>query len=303
MAGPYGRSTEASGCGFDSRRLLGPLPLPPLSHPDPLPIGEAKNCSPSSSTDWLGDGVANPRCSSALAVIPRDTTPNQTVTAAPGRHDRTSTHMRTASTLQRLMASSLSLLLISCSAARHSAPDAMDAHELSRLVLVIQEAPNAQVTHSWEPMSSFDLSKYPYRSIDSGVQGRIVRAAWTRNCEDEFDACVDTCMKSLRGPNWSHANRGSRAAICRDRCRPAYNDCCRLRDQAEALKFPVIDHAVDWLKRHREELLVGTVLVIAGVAFVVVVAGSGGTALVLVPAVLLVSSEAPSESPIAAALP
>ncbi|MFY0571166.1 hypothetical protein ACN28E_46060 [Archangium lansingense] len=53
------------------------------------------------------------------------------------------------------------------------------------------------------------------------------------------------------------------------------------------------DKAVAWLKQHHQELLVGTVVVIAGVAFVATVVGSGGTALVLVPAVLLVSSDAP----------
>jgi hypothetical protein len=75
-------------------------------------------------------------------------------------------------------------------------------------------------------------------------------------------------------------------------------DCCSLREAAEArtlrVRFPAVDSAVDWLKQHRRELVVGTVVVVAGVAFVVVVAGSGGTALVLAPAVLLVSSEVPS---------
>ncbi|WP_395835310.1 hypothetical protein [Archangium violaceum] len=170
-------------------------------------------------------------------------------------------------------------------------------------MLVIKVAPDTQVTHSWEPLSSLDLSKIPPRAFDRGVQGRIVRAAWTRNCEDEFDGCIAMCVKSLDGPDWSHATQGSKARMCRDRCRPAYNDCSRLRDQAEALKFPVVDEAVAWLKRHREELLVGTVVVIAGVTFVVVVAGSGGTALVLAPAVLLVSSDVSSDSQLAAVKP
>jgi hypothetical protein len=59
------------------------------------------------------------------------------------------------------------------------------------------------------------------------------------------------------------------------------------------VKSLTTDKAVDWLKQHREEILLGTVVVIAGVAFTAVVVGSAGTALVLVPAVLLVSSEAP----------
>ncbi|QRK13513.1 hypothetical protein JQX13_08475 [Archangium violaceum] len=59
------------------------------------------------------------------------------------------------------------------------------------------------------------------------------------------------------------------------------------------MKFSTADKAVAWLKQHHEELLVGTVVVIAGVAFVAVVVGSGGSALVLVPAVLMVSSDVP----------
>lgn len=201
------------------------------------------------------------------------------------------------------MALSLCLLLVSCSATRTSFPNPTSVQELSRFVLVIQKTPDGQVTHSWEPLNSFDLSRSPYRASSSTVEGPIIHAAWTRNCEDEASACEDMCMKSLRGRNWSHANRGSKARICRDRCRPAYDDCCRLRDQAETLKFPTIDKAITWLKQHHEELLVGTVVVIAGVAFVASVVGSGGTTLILVPAVLLVSSDVPSDPSIAAMKP
>ncbi|HYH95897.1 hypothetical protein, partial [Hyalangium sp.] len=219
-----------------------------------------------------------------------------------GVHFVFSTQMRMASLPQRVMALSLVLLLVACGATR-SAYGPQEGDELSRLVLVIQEAPDARVTHGWEPVSHFDLSKYPSRVIDGGLQGRFIRAAWTRDCEEEFDACTAMRVKSLTGPNWSHANQGSKARICRDRCRPAYNDCSRLRDQAEALSFPVIDEAVDWLKRHRRELRVGAVVVIAGVAFVAIVAGSGGSALILAPAVLFVSADASPTPSIAAAKP
>jgi hypothetical protein len=211
--------------------------------------------------------------------------------------------MRTASTPQRLMAASLCLLLVSCSATRSSVSQPTSVQELFRLVLVLKETPDGQVTHSWEPLSGFDLSEYPYRASTRSVGAPIVHAAWTRSCEDERDVCQDMCKQSLRGRNWSHASQGSRAKICRERCRPAYDDCCRLQEQAEALEFSAVDEAVGWLKQHHEELVVGTVVVIAGAAFVAVVVGSGGTALVLVPAVLLASFEVPSESPIAAVKP
>src|SRR5688500_6761317 len=123
--------------------------------------------------------------------------------------------MRTVSTPQRLLATSLGLLLVSCSATRSSVPSPTSAQELSRSVLVIQETPDGQVSHSWEPLSRFDLSTYPYRASNSSVEGPIVRAVWTRDCEDERDACIEMCKKSLRGRNWSHASQGSKAEICR----------------------------------------------------------------------------------------
>jgi hypothetical protein len=54
-----------------------------------------------------------------------------------------------------------------------------------------------------------------------------------------------------------------------------------------AAEFDAIDPAVDWIKKYREEILVGTVIVIAGVAFAAAVAASAGGALILIPVVLL----------------
>ncbi|OJT27664.1 hypothetical protein BO221_03210 [Archangium sp. Cb G35] len=72
----------------------------------------------------------------------------------------------------------------------------------------------------------------------------------------------------------------------------AFVECTKGRGEwAEeyAAEFDAIEPAIDWLKNHREELVVGAVVVIAGVAFAVVAAGSGGAALVLAP--LLVMAE------------
>jgi hypothetical protein len=45
-----------------------------------------------------------------------------------------------------------------------------------------------------------------------------------------------------------------------------------------------MDSALDWLREHKTERIIGTVVVIAGVAFVITTGGSG--ALLLVSAVL-----------------
>jgi hypothetical protein len=66
--------------------------------------------------------------------------------------------------------------------------------------------------------------------------------------------------------------------------------------RSKAVKFHALDDAIDWIEHNSEKLLVGAVVVIAGVSFVVVVGGSGGGALLLAPVLVLASSEAVSES-------
>ncbi len=86
------------------------------------------------------------------------------------------------------------------------------------------------------------------------------------------------------------------ADFCRNKCMQPYLDCCRLRE-LEPHRFTAIANAVDWLKRHREEVLAGSAIVIAGVVFVTVSAGAG--TLVLVPVVMMASSS-PSDRPFTA---
>ncbi|WP_245814811.1 hypothetical protein [Cystobacter ferrugineus] len=91
---------------------------------------------------------------------------------------------------------------------------------------------------------------------------------------------------------------GSKKDHCRQKCLQPYLDCSRLKELAESkvVKFHAPDAAVDWIERNGEKLLVGAVVVIAGVSFVVVVGASGGGALLLAPVIVLASSETASES-------
>ncbi|HZH14384.1 MAG TPA: hypothetical protein VE057_08515 [Archangium sp.] len=213
--------------------------------------------------------------------------------------------MEQLSVPHRLMAATLCLLLVSCSAARYPASHGpANPKDLSRYVLVIEEAHGGQVKHSWRPISDFDLSRYsPYRAGNGLTGGHIVHAAWTRDCDEEFDQCQKMCLGSLKGTNWTHATKWSKEKMCRDKCFPAYRDCCDLRDlaTAEAVEFTALGGAVDWLKQNREKLLVGAAIVIAGVAFVVIATGSGG--LILAPALLFASHDIPAAPQLAVSQP
>jgi hypothetical protein len=177
---------------------------------------------------------------------------------------------------------------------------------LARYVLVIEETSDGQVTHSWRPVSNFDLAKYAYRaSRRSNIDERFMLVAThTDHCVAKLHACIDMCTSSPRpipieGEEYP-AYRGSwvrhRGHWCQSTCTKFYQMCITGKGpwaESSAQEFTTMDSAVDWAKRHRNEILAGAVVVIAGVAFVAAVAGSGGGALVLVPLVLMASVDTP----------
>ncbi|HYO73436.1 MAG TPA: hypothetical protein VEU33_45960 [Archangium sp.] len=193
---------------------------------------------------------------------------------------------------QRLAVSVLSLLLVSCSTTRGMAVAPEGVDELSHSVLIIEQLPDGRVAHSWQTLEEFDFSRYPSLPGRQSVVGEVVPAAWTRDCEQERDECEDDCMRGRMRPGYGHVTtpdrkRGGKSDFCRKKCMQPYLDCCRLRE-LEPQRFTAIADAIGWLKSHREEVLVGSSIVIAGVVFVAVSAGAG--TLVLVPVVLMASS-------------
>lgn len=176
---------------------------------------------------------------------------------------------------------------------------------MSRYVLLIERAPNGQVVHAWKPVKDVDLSAHARLLHSRGSQERIVQVAFTRDCEQERDACEDRCLAGLRGPDWNHMSSGAKRAHCGRVCRQPYLDCNQLKEQAErqVVEFHAIDEAVDWAKRNNGKLRVGTVIVIAGVAFVVVVGATGGAALLLAPAIVFASSDSAIEPRLLAVTP
>jgi peptide subunit release factor 1 (eRF1) len=54
--------------------------------------------------------------------------------------------------------------------------------------------------------------------------------------------------------------------------------------KARELKFSRVDDAIEWIREHKTEVALGTVVIIAGVAFVITTGGAG--ALILAPLAL-----------------
>jgi hypothetical protein len=211
--------------------------------------------------------------------------------------------MAMASTPERLMSLSLSMLLLSCGVTRHTVSGPTSALELGKYVLIIERVPDGRMVHSWKPVEDFNLAAHSHLVTTHGVQGRVIRAAFNRNCEEERDACESMCLAGLKGRSWSHMSAGSKKAHCRRACMQPYLDCCKLGELAagKAVEFHATNDAVDWLKQNRELLLEGAIVVIAGVAFVV--AFGGGGILLLVPFMSFASSDVVSEPRVLAVKP
>jgi hypothetical protein len=217
---------------------------------------------------------------------------------------------------RKLTAASLSLLLVSCAATRPlmAAREPTGPRDLGRFVLVVQETPGGRVTHAWKPLEDVDLETYPAPLRKARLGGPLKRTSGPMSDEQIGDACFEVwerCMRRCKAsplpPHAEHyiaSHKDVRAALeayCTDACRKESDDCRRrLKRQAEeALEFRAIDEAVDWLKRHKEELTVGASVIIMGVVFYVVL--SSGGVLILAPALLLASPEGSSESHVAEA--
>jgi hypothetical protein len=180
----------------------------------------------------------------------------------------------------------LGILLLSCSTTRHTTPANADA--LAHLVLIIRELPDGQVTHSWRHAEDFDFRQFIRPSSTISASGRIVLAAHQRDCHAEYLECHRECKNSKLPPSYRHIPRGSARhdSYCWEKCKRAYLDCEKLQE-LQPREFTAVDSAVDWLKRNHKAVLAGTLVVVAGVVFVVISAGAG--LIVLAPAALVAS--------------
>lgn len=218
--------------------------------------------------------------------------------------------MRSISAAHRVMAMGLALLWASCSVTRHSEAASPGPHELTRYALVVEAAPDGQVTHSWKPVEALNLKSLQHSLGARRPPPGIVPVSTDRRayCEGRRKQCEDDCLASrspipvghLLYPSYKGPWRNNKGWWCRESCFQLSDMCNRgMGDWAEeyAAEFDAIDPAVDWIKKHREELQAGAVIVIAGTAFAVAVVASGGGALILAPLVFLVEDGSELLSP------
>ncbi|MFL5357847.1 hypothetical protein [Archangium sp.] len=107
--------------------------------------------------------------------------------------------------------------------------------------------------------------------------------AGDRDCQAEHEECFRECWKKSRPP-YPHKHDEWYYKRCTSDCSKAYNECVDAQEEAEGvrkLEFSRIDQAIEWIRNNKAKVALGTVVIVAGAAFVITTGGSG--ALILAP--------------------
>ncbi|NNC14500.1 hypothetical protein HJC22_01980 [Corallococcus exiguus] len=100
-------------------------------------------------------------------------------------------------------------------------------------------------------------------------------------CGEMQKQCFQTCWE--REPPYPSIPKNSAMhhKYCTTECLKQFMECVKEQEALEAqnakrgLRFPDMNAALDWLREHKSEVVLGTVVVVAGVAFTLVVAPAG----------------------------
>lgn len=126
----------------------------------------------------------------------------------------------------------------------------------------------------------------------SGVGSALGTGGAGYDCDDELNQCFTKCWESSRQP-YPHVEHNEwYYEYCTRECRKQYMSCIEELEKEEAekvkkrppLEFSSLDTARDWIRAHKSELVLGTVVIVAGTTFILVTGGSG--ALLLAPLAL-----------------
>jgi hypothetical protein len=123
----------------------------------------------------------------------------------------------------------------------------------------------------------------------SGVGAALGTGGAGHNCDNELNTCFKKCWESSRLPYPHTGHNEWYYEHCTRECRKAYMDCVKEEEKEEAervkrrppLEFSSFDKAREWIRTHKAEIALGTVVIVAGTAFIIATGGTG--ALILVP--------------------
>lgn len=119
-----------------------------------------------------------------------------------------------------------------------------------------------------EPAGAYSDALYFEEPMASGYV-KVSEAFW-QQCEEDLAKCGKACRRKRSGKAKSE---------CFQECNKAFTRCLQVAGLVKAT-FNAFDAAWSWIKGHKAEI-VGTIVIVGGVAYMVSTGGSG--ALVLIP--------------------
>lgn len=142
------------------------------------------------------------------------------------------------------------------------------------------------------PSRELNARTYVIDEDASGVGSALGTGGSGYDCDDELNKCFTRCWESTKQP-YPHVEHNEwYYEHCTRECRKQYTQCIDGKEKEEAervkrrppLEFSSFDKARDWIRAHKSEVAFGTVVVVAGVVFILASGGSG--TLILAPLAL-----------------
>jgi hypothetical protein len=159
-----------------------------------------------------------------------------------------------------------------------------------RLLLVLAGLHSFGCAHTQPPERKIYVISEPAHWSGASDGPGIGGAGAEAYCGEVQNTCFRQCWE--RAPRFTSIRKGSAEhhRDCTSVCLEEFMRCIKEQEglerqtQKQELRFPHIDDALSWLRAHKTQVAVGTIVLIAGVAFVVATSGAG--ALVLAPLAL-----------------
>ena len=142
------------------------------------------------------------------------------------------------------------------------------------------------------PAQASSTRTYVIDEDASGVGSALGTGGSGYDCDDELSRCFNKCWESAKQP-YPHVEHNEwYYEYCTRECRKQYMQCVEEQEKEDAervkrrppLEFSSLDKARDWIRAHKAEVALGTVVIVAGAAFIIATGGSG--ALILAPLAL-----------------
>lgn len=155
-----------------------------------------------------------------------------------------------------------------------------------RLLVLITAMALADVgcAHAKQPENRIYVISQDTRGVGTALG---TGGAGSRDCQAEHEECFRQCWRKSRPP-YPHKHDEWYYKRCTADCRKAFNECVDEQEaeakEAKKLEFRSVDQAIEWISNNKAKVALGTVIIIAGAAFVITTGGSG--ALILAPLAL-----------------